>query len=876
MKKKLIPLILTTIICIMALFSCQIPGMGTGTGTGNGTGDGTIEANIKTIIHADESLDLMELRTALGKIMGAGVRVADDTNASDGAELVIGDTNRPITAAAKSALEKELAKTDDYDMGYIIYSDGESIALYWSRKDMADIAIPKLMSEYLSGSKLEIKKGILYTEFYRKDVFERDKAWALIEANSTPDVLAALKELYAFFDGSMLAGWCANLYDPEIGGFYYSISARDNPGYYPDMESTSQLISTMVTNGAFSNRNTAFPEEIKAKIVNFIKNNQSTTDGYFYHPQWPQDKALLATDRYGRDQGWAIGLINSCTLDTDGVGVQEKQYPLYCNTARNTKCEKHEGTDEKCIFPITDAQAITAAAASDNQNLTDVICVSTSSAVAKVKTAYENVIAAATVSSHPDYSSREAFKTWLYAYNNPEQIKVNSGKAHNLSAICTEIAAHGMLDILIEQLNTVQAELFEEQLANGEEPTGLWQRNIDYRAVWGLLKYMSIYNNGAGYPIDTKYLPYIAKTCVKVTSLPADDLNFYMNDLYNQWTGLTGLLSNVRKHNKGSEYLIYDVIRENSAPLVSNSLAKIESFKISDGSFGYQPGGYSLTKIYGVPISLGLHEGDVNAVALVTGMYKAIFECLGYTAVPIFTEADGKAFIETISNCEPIVKNEIEMGTIDFDDGMANVSFSAGSGNASATIVEDPKDSSNNVLSFNSPALASGSGATLTCKPVIIGSGCIIFETKMYVEASDSNNYLLQMTLADKMYMLSLHRSGNEVVLKETTTASSGAVSANIGKAKIGEWFSFRIEYYMPEEDGASPNIKIWFNEEFVRNSQLYYDSHLGSLPRTNFNAMEIYSMRGAGTYVYIDDVYCSVETKEFDPDETEFWDARD
>ena len=258
-------------------------------------------------------------------------------------------------------------------------------------------------------------------------------------------------------------------------------------------------------------------------------------------------------------------------------------------------------------------------------------------------------------------------------------------------------------------------------------------------------------------------------------------------------------------------------------------------------------------------------------------MYKAIFECLGYTAVPIFTAADGKAFIETITNCEPIVKNEVEMGTIDFEEGMGNVSFSAGSGNASATIVEDPKDSSNNVLSFNSPALASGSGATLTCKPVIIGSGCIIFETKMYVEASDSNTYLLQMTLADKMYMLSLHRSGNDVVLKETTTASSGAISANIGKAKIGEWFSFRIEYYMPEEEGAKPNIKIWFNDEFVRNSQLYYDSHIsGSLPRTNFTAMEIYSMRGAGTYVYIDDCYCSVETKEFDPDEREYSDARD
>jgi hypothetical protein len=93
------------------------------------------------------------------------------------------------------------------------------------------------------------------------------------------------------------------------------------------------------------------PDDIKKKLVTFAREMQSAKDGLFYHPQWPQEKSLLATDRYGRDYGNATSIINRFTYDTDGDGIPNKLYPKYC-VANGTKCAIHDGTDEKCVFPI--------------------------------------------------------------------------------------------------------------------------------------------------------------------------------------------------------------------------------------------------------------------------------------------------------------------------------------------------------------------------------------------------------------------------------------------------------------------------------------------------------------------------------------------
>ena len=49
--------------------------------------------------------------------------------------------------------------------------------------------------------------------------------------------------------GTKTYEWLAGLWEPEIGGFYYSNSGRDYEGFLPDIESTCQALHQVQTLG---------------------------------------------------------------------------------------------------------------------------------------------------------------------------------------------------------------------------------------------------------------------------------------------------------------------------------------------------------------------------------------------------------------------------------------------------------------------------------------------------------------------------------------------------------------------------------------------------------------------------------------------------
>ena len=441
--------------------------------------------------------------------------------------------------------------------------------------------------------------------------------WAELEKKAPASVVSSLKKLASAFDSAKMIEWMANLWDPEVGGFYYSNSARDTEGYAPDIESTTQILRILIANGACKSRS-ELPEDFKLKMMNFIRSCQSPNDGYFYHPQWPKGRENLQNDRYGRDLMWSLTFIDTTTLDEDGDGVQKKQYPNYC--ILGSKCKKHAGTDQRCEYPPDPPKS---SAAPGNTG------------------------------SKPDFSSREAFSAWLEKYN--ENIKTNSGNAHQLSSLCNIIADKGYVDIVLDHLDRVNDEIYEEQIAAGIEPTGLWQTDMNYRMVWGLLKYGSFYN-GREFGRPLKHPEAIARTCIKVTALPPVG-DYRMNDMFNQWLSVEVLMANVKRFNPDKLDAVREILYDDIAPLIDNTLAKISPFALPDGSYAYNPNRLAFTHIYGVPIALGVEEGDVNALALVTLMYASIFTCLGFETVPLFDEEDSKTFLKMISEAKPVAKN---------------------------------------------------------------------------------------------------------------------------------------------------------------------------------------------------------------------------
>ena len=125
-------------------------------------------------------------------------------------------------------------------------------------------------------------------------------------------VVEAYRELYGMHEIG-ICPWLAKLFDPDIGGFYKSNSARDNEWVEwegkrvypkPDIESTYFGVLLMQRTGMI-NDFSEIPDRMREKLMNFTCSLQSEEDGYIYHPQWGKD---VGKSRLGRDITNASGL----------------------------------------------------------------------------------------------------------------------------------------------------------------------------------------------------------------------------------------------------------------------------------------------------------------------------------------------------------------------------------------------------------------------------------------------------------------------------------------------------------------------------------------------------------------------------------------
>lgn len=821
------------------------------------------EKTAYTIICNSSDIDLLEVRSKLIEIQGTVSTVADTTELAKN-EIVVGDTSRDITAKAKSELASLIEKSAKYDSGYIIYSDGDNVAVYWALDTLEEEAVSAFVENCIVGNEIRIPAGVIDSSLCDST----DAQWDAITEKCGEDMARALRNLHAYYEGPKIAGWVANLYDPEIGGFYYSRSARDYEGFLPDIESTSQAISVLATIGAIptSKVNEMLPDEIKAKIVNFIRDLQAPEDGYYYHPQWPYGKENLQTDRYGRDVGSATSVIAKLTYDSDGDGVQDVQRPKYCALGGH-KCDLHAGTDKTCTFPI-DVDSVSSI--SSSVGISRPLATTASAAVSKLNDSV--VHATASVSSHPDYSSAAAFLKWLEAYN--ANIHVNSGGAHNLAAIRDEIKAHGYADVLINHLNQKQKELFDEQEALGEDPSGIWQRAADYRAVWGVYKYMYIFND-YNEPIDIKYAPYMIRTCLKVVALPADGRYAY-NDLMNQWGAINGVISNISRHYGADEAKkLYDIVREDPVGLIENSLQKMLPFKQEDGSFSNNVNGTTSASIYGVPIALGgVAEGNVNSTHILLGMYTSICTALNCPRVALCDLDDGWDAVETMVNADPIEKIELEKTVFDFESGELSDSIFIQKNNSDANleIVDDPTGDSIGSLYFYSPS-STNAGDTVNVSAAGVGGNAYVFYSDIYIDSTTGNGTIMQLNFTNT-YMLQFKKTSSGIVIQDASSINGDNVH-DLATVSLDEWFNIYIEYYA-SGDGENhlelPMIKIWVNGEYVTTTSNFYGSHKpGANPVTTCTGLAALALRSPIVHAYFDNIYLARETLTFDDNNNNF-----
>ena len=126
------------------------------------------------------------------------------------------------------------------------------------------------------------------------------------KANELPQKLTEALERSKILVGEDQLEYFYNLYDPETGGFYYSISSRDSEEMTPFAEGTYFTISALQSGGI------TLPDWYKEKVSEWILSHQDPDDGFFYEKLWGKLTSINPGPRINRDLNYSTNILRIC------------------------------------------------------------------------------------------------------------------------------------------------------------------------------------------------------------------------------------------------------------------------------------------------------------------------------------------------------------------------------------------------------------------------------------------------------------------------------------------------------------------------------------------------------------------------------------
>ena len=745
--------------------------------------------------------------------------------------IVIGRCSAPISVKAYERLAALGA--DEDDAAYLIYSDGSSLALAYQSDDygFALDGLVEYFLEHLVDDVVAVAEGTVTSESF--DAYDRvvaddeamlEKKWAALASATSDELAESMRELYGIY-GDGVIKWIAELYDPGVGGFYFSNSGRDNYGFLPDAESTSQALGFLNSSGIFASVggkwSTALPADMLKQLGDFAYSLQDS-DGYFYHPQWGKN---IINSRRSRDLSHCVSILSA-------LGRKPKY-----------KTITGVGGD---VDPVS--------------YLSSGLGGSAVSAVSRV-------VAAADSGLIPDHlQSTTAFRNYINKLFD-ENHSYYAG--HNLSSQSSEIKARGQeyIDIVIEVLN-------ERQKSNG-----LWQDEINYLGVNGLMKISGVYNSmKAAIPNADK------AASAALFAITTEEETTTIVQIWNAWEAADRVVNNVLSYGDSS---IARSVRErllSDAPqYLEATKDKVLAFRRDDFSFSYNVTGKTSGVSQSAAVSVsGTTEGDVNATTIaITSMISSIYSVMDIEShmVPLYTESDRIVLMRILSELSPLIKDApalVEPDPESFDDLQVgdpaseamNVTDSTNLG--AASICADPRaDKDGNVLKVSVPTVPADQGGDviyINNNTSSLGVSCNVFETEMCVaEVNTASANIIELRMQGSAtskiaYHLYFYMSGSNVVIKERGYNGAFFDRDLCDFLTVGEWFKLRIEYY--PGDHGTVRIKVRINDTLIAVSDNYYDANGDKLygegnPQTGLVNTRIFFNKTPVTTVYFDDVRC-------------------
>ena len=774
--------------------------------------------------------------------LGAAVRSGDDSAEQASVEIAIGATKRDASIAAKALAD---AKYEQGGISYaIVYKNGV-LAIYGSSESSLKMAASYARETYFTSNTLTLDKDISYTFSMTAAEYEEylasandGVAWEdrfdVLSEYISDDAISKLSRMYGLFDQNLYL-WLANLWDSDNGAFYYSCSARDYEGFLPDVESTCQALKIICGSGmtdewggGLASLDAVIPEDIQEQILDFVFSLYCDDDGYFYHPQWGR---AINDDRKGRDLTWSLQIV------------------------------EYFGSElpEGWVDAITRLENQNAATASLEGRS------SVSAAVSKVADSYVSAVA-----DDGRFESEAKFIKYLDSLD----IRSNPyGRGHMVASQADQIKAAGLIDVCLEYFNNIQEEVYNEQIANGERPSGLWSSDVSYSSVSGFFKISVVYNKSN--KTVQKYLDYVVDSCIEcILSDEAPGQTVYV---YNPWAALGEAVSAMKRANsissKSGAGDIYDVdatyakIRALAGDLFSATYEKALAFRKADGGYSYYEANAAAT-IQGVYASLGLAEGDVNATCLlVYHMISYMKGAFGFNFPAIWNGDDFDRFLAEIDGVEPIDKKKGETALELTFDGMTTLDPSVvkpDSGTTGLRLEDDPEDISNTVMMLDSPQ-GYASGCRIYSNITSMTS-CFVFSADFYMQ-SKSNGVTHQISFysgGTRSYMLTLGGTPTSVLIGSNSNVKGGIPESFGVYVPTEEWFNLRAEIYPESEIGFV--VKIFVNDDHVFTSQNYFGKESSDTHLANglFNSIWLYNLISTEAELMVDNIYMAYEDLEY------------
>ncbi len=874
MKGKLVTLIVLTLLLMLCAVSCHVSdgdggsssgdsaGSGDQSGTGSdsdGTGSGDSDnggtaggsnsgdstgtppagyiykdgSEVK-IVFSDSRL--YELATALKdritNYSTASVTLVSDSEQKSEHEIILGVTERPLSAKAYRRLSR-MIKSEGHT-SYAIYSDGSSLAVAFE-DDFFGAAMSDSLN-YLSeeiiakNSSLSLASGRIAEREYdplegvrAADSKRLDEKFALLAEQITEKygekyaegTVEALKDYYSLYTDNLVL-WFANLYDPAVGGYYYSNSARDTVGFLPDVESTTQALNFISGSGMAQSVGGKYADVISAtmreQIVSFVRGLQDI-NGYFYHPQWGKELTDVNISRRSRDLNWATGILKS-------LGAS----PIY---------DTPSGMKGETASPVS---------------MTGMLGSSVTAAVSR---------AVIPVSSSAATSAQLRTKESLIEYLDGFDMKNDSYFAGNeLASQSSEILARDA-QLKREGADWRASEVIIDFLNRKQVPeTGTWHYEKNYMGVNGLLKISSLYNSlGArmNYPLVA------AESAIAAITTAEEPLTICY--AYNAWYSVTNIQKNLRDYSEDKKEgekqaaALSEALMEFAPEAIRTTKEKYLKFLKPDGSFSYNQTS-SAANAQGLPVAIpGTNEGDVNATEIGTaGVLGHIYGALGLSKVPFFGESHRLLYLYTIDGLGAVIKDteSSDIGYVTYDEDSPGREpgdvTGARTSSGSLTVIRDEREGkTGNVLKLVS---VDDGGDTLTyaCDSMRADLKCFVFETEMCVVSSDVSGNIMQIYLGNKAYMLNVKVENGKIRLSDVSSGSDPRIENDFGvEIEPGEWFHLKAEYYAADEENV--RAKVYVDGELVGVTDNYYDSSAARLngkrgkPNQHYTEASVYAM---------------------------------